>query len=112
MAQIDWNDFEKVEMRVGKIVSAEAFPEAHNPSYLLQLDFGDELGRRQSAAALAQDYELLELEGRLVVAVTNFPPKQIANHVSQVLVLAAVQADGSLRLLQPDADSELGALIR
>lgn len=111
MSQITWQDFKKVEIRVGRVISVDEFPEARNPSYFMQIDFGA-AGIHQSVAALAQDYSRAELEQRLVVAVINFPPKQIANHMSEVLVLAAVQADGSLALLQPDGASELGAPIR
>jgi tRNA-binding protein len=112
MQPIEWQDFDRVEMRVGRVVSAEEFPEARNPSYFLVIDFGAELGRRQSVAAISDEYERHELEGRLVVAVINFPSKQIANHMSEVLVLAAVNPSGSLRLLQPDAEVELGSRIR
>ena len=112
MASIQWQDFDKVEMRVGRVLLAEEFPEARNPSYLLQINFGPGIGQRQSAAAIADTYTIAELKDRLVVAVTNFPPKQIANHMSEVLVLAAVNRDGSLQLLKPDAEVELGARVR
>lgn len=109
---ISWDEFDAVEMRVGKIVGVEVFKEARKPSYLLQVDFGEAMGVKQSSAAIRETYSKGELIGRLVVAVTNFPPKQIANHRSEVLILAAVNRDGSLRLLQPDQDVELGARIR
>lgn len=109
---ISYPDFDRVEMRAGRVRAVQEFPQAHKPSYLLTIDFGQGLGRRQSAAAIAEFYEVDELMGRLVVAVTNFPPKQIANHMSEVLVLAAVNGDGSLRLLTPDDEVELGARIR
>jgi tRNA-binding protein len=112
MGTITWADFDKVEMRVGRIVRVEDFPEAHKPSYILAVDFGPELGIMKSVAALKEDYGKEALLDRVIVAVTNFPPKQIATHMSQVLVLAAENADGSLRLLQPDDDVELGARIR
>ncbi len=112
MERISWEQFERVEMRVGRVLEAEPFPEARNPSLLLQVDFGPQLGRRRSAAAIADIYAADELIGRLVVAVVNFPPKQIANHMSEALVLAGVNGDGSLRLLQPDAEVELGARVR
>lgn len=112
MAEIRWEDFEKVEMRVGKVVAADEFPEAFNPSYILTIDFGTTLGVLRSIAAIANEYEREALIDRLVVAVTNFPPKQIARHISQALVLAAVQTDGSLRLLQPDGEVELGAVVK
>jgi tRNA-binding protein len=109
---ISWEDFERVEMRVGKVTRVELFPEAHKPSYVLTIDFGPRWGSKRSAAALARDYAREDLEGRWVVAVTNFPPKQIGPHQSEVLVLAGVNTDGSLRLLQPDGGVELGARVR
>ena len=112
MDQITWNDFDKVEMRVGRVVQVDPFPEAHTPSYLLQVDFGDHGGVKQSSAALAEDYERADLEDRLVVAVTNFPPKQIGPHMSEVLILAAQDRDGRLYLLAPDSGAGLGARIR
>ncbi len=112
MAQIEWEDFERVDMRVGRVLQVDDFTEARNPSYLLQIDFGPEIGSKQSAVAIRDLYIKEELQDRLVVAVVNFPPKQIANHISEVLVLAGANADGSMRLLQPDAAVELGARVR
>lgn len=112
MDQITWGDFDKVEMRVGRVVQVDPFPEAHTPSYLLQVDFGEHGGVKQSSAALAEDYERADLKDRLVIAVTNFPPKQIGPHMSEVLVLAAQDPDGRLHLLAPDSGAELGARIR
>lgn len=111
MAEISWQDFEKVEMRVGKVLNVDDFPEARKPSYYLTIDFGDDIGQRRSSATIRDLYTKDELLGRLIVAVTNFPPKQIAVHISEVLVLAAVNQDGSMRLLQPDAEVELGAHV-
>lgn len=112
MPEITWEDFERVDMRVGRVVEVSDFPQARNPSLLLKIDFGPQIGLRQSAAAIADRYQASELRGRQVVAVVNFPPKQIANHMSEALVLAGVNPDGSLRLLQPDAEVELGARVR
>lgn len=112
MTTIGYGDFDRVEMHIGRVTAVNDFPEVRNPSYLLTIDFGPSMGQRQSAAAIAELYEQEELVGRQVVAVTNFPPKQIANHMSEVLVLAAVNRDGSLRLLMPDGEVELGARIR
>jgi tRNA-binding protein len=112
MGQIQWPDFEKVDMRVGRVLEVDDFPEARNPSYLLRIDFGPEVGIKRSAAAVRDLYTKAEIRDRLVVAVVNFPPKQIATHVSEVLVLAGVNPDGSMRLLQPDADVQLGARVR
>jgi tRNA-binding protein len=112
MGRLSWEEFERVEMRVGRVLSVRDFPEARAPSYLLEIDFGESVGRRQSSAAIQGEYSKDELVDRLVVAVTNFSPKQIANHISEVLVLAAVEGDGRLRLLQPDAQVALGSRIR
>ena len=112
MSHIEWGDFERVDMRVGRVLDVQDFEEARNPSYLLQIDFGPDIGTKQSAAAIKDLYRKAELADRLIVAVVNFPPKQIANHISEVLVLAGVNLDGSMRLLQPDAAVELGARVR
>ncbi len=108
---ITWEDFTKVSMRVGQIVRVEPFPEARKPAYKLWIDFGP-YGVKKSSAQLPRWYPNPEaLIGRLVIAVTNLPPKQIGPFRSEVLVLGAIQADGRVMLLQPDAPSELGAPI-
>lgn len=112
MSTITWEQFEQVEMRVGRVIAVNEFPEARRASYLMKIDFGPAVGVKQSSAAIESLYEPPELKGRLVVAVTNFPPKQIANRMSEVLVLAAVNPDGSMRLLQPDGEVELGARVK
>jgi tRNA-binding protein len=112
MGLIAWDDFDKVEMHVGKVTSVEDFTEARNPSYLLTIDFGANMGLKRSSVAIRHLYAKDELLGKLVVAVTNFPPKQIANRMSEVLVLAGVNQDGSMRLLQPDEEVELGARVQ
>ena len=112
METVSWHDFDKVEMRVGVILEAEEFSQARSPSYLLTIDFGPQIGIKRSSAAIKADYARESLLGRKVVAVTNFPPKQIANHMSQALILAALNADGSLHLLQPDEGAELGSRVR
>ncbi|MFQ5942907.1 MAG: tRNA-binding protein [Anaerolineales bacterium] len=112
MGQIEWNDFKRVDMRVGRVLQVEDFEEARNPSYLLQIDFGPEIGIKQSAAAIRDLYSKEQLQDRLIVGVVNFPPRQVANHISEVLVLAGVNPDSSMRLLQPDAEVELGARVR
>jgi len=104
------DDFQKIEMRVGRVLAAEDFPEARNPSYKLIIDFG-EFGTRRSSAAVRQWYEKDDLVGRLVVCVTNFPPRRIATFESEVLTLGAMEADGRVVLLKPDADAELGSPI-
>ena len=107
---LTWEEFRKVDMRVGKVLDVQDFPEARNPSYKLTIDFGP-LGVKKSSAAVRPWYRKEELVGRHVIAVVNFPPKQIANFVSEVLVLGAVQTDREVVLLRPDAERELGARI-
>ena len=103
--------FQDVDMRVGKILDVEDFPEARNPSYKLTIDFGPEIGTKQSSAKLPDFYGKDDLVGRQVVAVVNFPPMRVAGFKSEVLVLGAMQQDERVILLQPDATSELGARI-
>ena len=105
-----WDEFRKVDVRVGRVLAVEDFPEARNPSYKLTIDFGA-LGVKKSSAAIQPWYSKDDLVGRAVLAVVNFPPKQIANFRSEVLVLGAVQADGRVILLRPDEEGELGARI-
>jgi tRNA-binding protein len=107
---IEFADFQKVDMRIGRITAADDFPKARKPSYLLTIDFGP-LGTRRSVAALKTDYRLDELPGRQVVCVVNFPPRRIAGFDSEVLVLAATEADGALRLLGPGPVAELGSYV-
>jgi tRNA-binding protein len=109
--QITWQDFEKVDMRAGRVVSAEDFPKAKKPAYKLKIDFGPEIGVKQTSAQLTRLYAKEELVGRQVVAVVNFPPKQIADFQSEVLVLGAVCEDGKVILLQPERDCPLGKRI-
>jgi len=108
VATID--DFKKIEMRVGRITAVDDFPEARNPSWKLTIDFGP-FGTRRSSAAVRRWYEKSDLLGRLVVCVTNFPPRRIATFDSEVLTLGAVEQDGKVVLLKPDPDAELGSLI-
>ena len=109
---IGFDDFEKVDMRVGRIVDAEPFPEARKPSYRLRIDFGPDIGERRSSAQLVRTYpDPATLVGRLVVAVMNFPPRRIAGFESQVLVLGAMGRDGEVDLLTPDPPAELGLRI-
>jgi tRNA-binding protein len=107
---IEYDDFAKVEMRVGRIVAVEDFPEARKPAWKLTIDFGEEVGTRRSSAQIT-NYARERLEGRLVVAVTNFPPRQIGPVRSEVLVLGASDSEGRVILLAPDADVPLGARI-
>lgn len=107
--QISWEDFSKVEMRVGTIVKAKNFPEAKRPAYILEIDFGD-YGLKKSSAQITELYNLDDLEGRKVVAVVNFPPKQIANFMSECLVLGAVD-ESRISLLGVDETAENGLRI-
>jgi tRNA-binding protein len=104
MMTIAWTDFERVDARVGRVVRAEPFPRARKPAYRLWIDFGPELGERKSSAQLTARYTPESLVGRMVVAVVNFPPKQIADFMSEVLVLGVPDAEGATVLLRPDAD--------
>jgi tRNA-binding protein len=104
---IEYDDFSKVDMRVGRIVTVEDFPEARRPAWKLRIDFGPELGVKRSSAQIT-NYTRAELEGRLVVAVVNFPPRQIGPVRSEVLVLGAVADDHPVLLLEPDAGSQPG----
>lgn len=107
--QIVYDDFARVEMRVGRIVAVQPFPRARNPSYKVQVDFG-ELGRRWSSAQIT-NYPESALLDRLVVCVVNMPPRNIAGFQSQILVLGAPDAEGRVMLLQPDAGALLGSRI-
>ena len=107
---ITFEDFMKVEMRIGKIIKVEDFPEAYRPAYKLTIDFG-KLGVKKSSAQIVRRYAKEQLLGRQVVAVVNFPPKQIANFVLEVLVLGAVTRNDEVILLKPDEDVELGDRI-
>jgi tRNA-binding protein len=101
MEQISWNDFEKVDIRVGTITEAKEFPKAKKPAYQLNIDFGEDLGTRRSSAQITRFYTCEELVGQQVIAVVNFPPKQIANFVSECLVLGIYDENKDVVLLQP-----------
>ncbi len=107
---ISWNDFEKVEIRVGTILWAEDFKEARKPSYILKVDFGD-YGIKKSSAQITKLYSKEELIGKQIVAVINFPPKQIATLMSECLILGAMGEDNEVTLLQPSCKTKNGLRI-
>ncbi len=110
MSQITYDDFEKVAIHVGRIIRVEDFPKTRNPAYKLWIDFGN-LGVKKSSAQITRLYNRDELVGRLVLAVTNFPPRQIADFMSEVLILGVVLDDGAVVLVQPDRDVPPGTRV-
>ncbi|MEA5582824.1 tRNA-binding protein [Nodularia harveyana UHCC-0300] len=110
MTQINYAEFEQVEIRVGRIIKALDFPQARKPAYKLWIDFGD-LGVKKSSAQITKLYDLADLNNRLILAVTNFPPRQIADFMSEVLVLGVVVENGEVVLIQPDRNVPLGQRI-
>ncbi len=111
MNTISWDDFEKVELRVGRIIQAEAFPEARRPAYKLLVDFGPEIGQRKSSAQITDLYSLDELVGKQVVAVINFPPKQIGPIMSECLVTGFPDEEGHVVLCTPDKAVPVGVKL-
>jgi len=99
---ISWDDFEKVELRIGTIIDVEDFPEARKPAYKLKVDFGPEVGVRKSSAQLTELYDKETLKGKQVLAVTNFPSKQIGPFVSECLVTGVQTEAGAVALVTPD----------
>jgi len=111
MNTITWQDFARVELRVGRIVTAEPFPQARKPAYILHVDFGPELGIKKSSAQITAVYKPEELAGRLVVGVVNFPPKQIGPVRSECLITGFHNERGEVVLCVPDQDVPLGAKL-
>ena len=109
MATID--DFQKLDIRIGKITDVEDFPQAKKPSFKLTIDFGEEIGTKKSSAQLMKNYEKKELVGKLVLGVVNFPPRQIGPFVSEVLTLGVPDENGECILIEPDKKVPVGGKL-
>ncbi len=109
--QISFDDFMKVDIRLGKVISVEEFPQARKPAYKLQIDFGDEIGVRKSSARIKVHYTPESLQGRMVMAVVNFPPRQIGPFMSEVLTLGFADENGDIVLAAVDQDAPAGARL-
>ena len=107
-ASLAFDDFLKVDIRTGRILEAEPYPEARKPSIKLRIDFGPDIGVKKSSAQIAAKYAPESLRGRLVMAVVNFPPRQIGKFMSEVLVLGVPDEEGNVVLLAPDAEVPVG----
>jgi tRNA-binding protein len=108
---LSFDDFLRVDIRLGRIVDVQPFPQARKPAYQLRVDFGPELGERRASAQLTQLYQPDDLLGRQVLAVVNFPPRQIATFFSEVLVLGVPDADGNVVLVEPEREVPLGGRL-
>lgn len=108
---IDYDDFEKVDVRVGRIIAVEDFPEARRPAYKLTVDLGPELGHKRSSAQLPTNYTKEELQDQLVMCVVNFAPRQIGPFMSEVLTLGVPDGQGNCKLIQPDSEVPLGGKL-
>jgi len=111
MERATYDDFKKLDIRVGKIVEAEDFPQARNPSYKLKIDLGDDIGIKKSCAQLPPNYELDSLPGKLVLCVVNFPPRQVGPAISEVLTLGVPDGKNGCVLITPDAAVPLGGQL-
>jgi len=109
--QIDYAAFERVDVRVGTVVDAQPFPEARKPAIKLVIDFGEGIGRRKSSAQIVQNHKVEDLIGRQVLAVVNFPPRQIGPFMSEVLTLGVPDADGQVMLIGPDRPVPAGGRL-
>jgi tRNA-binding protein len=112
MDQISYDDFVRIDIRVGRVVAADAFPEARKPAYKLRIDFGPGMGVKNSSAQITKYYDAGDLVGKLVLGVVNFPPRQIATFFSEVLTLGVILGEGDICLVHPDRDVPLGSPIR
>ena len=108
---ITFDDFLKVDIRVGRIVTAEPFPQARKPAFKLTIDFGPEIGTKRSSAQITVNHALDDLVGSLVMAVVNFPPRQIGPFMSEVLTLGVPDANGDVMLIRPDRDVPVGGRL-
>lgn len=111
MNHIEWNDFQKIELRIGTIVEVNDFPEARSPAFIVIVDFGDEIGKRKSSAQITALYTAETLVGKQVMAVVNFPPKQIGPIMSECLVTGFHREDGAVVLAIPDSDVPNGVKL-
>ena len=111
MNNLSWSDFLKVEMRVGTVIEVEDFPQARNPSFILKVDFGEEIGIKKSSAQITDIYTKESLLGKQVMAVVNFPPKQIGPIMSECLVTGFAREDGAIVLAMPESDVPNGARL-
>ncbi|MEP5155606.1 tRNA-binding protein [Planktotalea sp.] len=111
MAEITFDDFMKIDIRVGRVIQAEPYPEARKPAIKMQVDFGGDIGIKKSSAQVTVHYTPESLIGRQVMAVVNFPPRQIGKFMSEVLVLGVPDEDGEVVLLKPDQDVPAGARL-
>jgi tRNA-binding protein len=109
--QITFGDFQKVDIRVGRIVSAEPFPEARKPAFKLTIDFGPEIGTKRSSAQITVNHSAAELVGLQVLAVVNFPPRQIGPFMSEVLTLGVPDENGDVMLIRPDRNVPVGGRL-
>ncbi len=110
-AAITFDDFMRVDIRVGRIVAAEPFPQARKPAFKLTIDFGPEIGVKRSSAQITVNHSLDDLVGRQVLAVVNFPPRQIGPFISEVLTLGVPDENGQVMLIRPDRDVPLGGRL-
>ncbi len=112
MAEITYDDFARVDIHVGRVIRAEPFPEARKPAIKLWIDFGPEIGQKKSSAQITTHYTPEDLQGRMVMAVTNFPPRQIGPFMSECLVLGVMDEGGAVVLAGPDREVPPGARVQ